>query len=154
VRFSVAAGRRSLIVAVKPRSLPVAVEARSKSVGEVVADEVNVWDAVADEVNVGDVVADEVDAGDVVADEVNVWGVVADEVNGKAGNLNNALSVIFPPGSPPSPTDVIAVFDCDQVCEPNFFLRTLPHLDESPSVALVISFAYPLPIVAHVVWCL
>eukprot|EP00884_Botryococcus_braunii_P022000 jgi/Botrbrau1/8484/Bobra.0237s0099.1 len=62
-----------------------------------------------------------------------------DEVNGKAGNLNNAIREIFPPGRDPSPNDVVAVFDCDQVCDPAFFLHTLPVLDDSPEVGLVLT---------------
>lgn len=63
--------------------------------------------------------------------------LLADEVNGKAGNLNSALRIIFPAGSKPSHTDVVAVFDCDQVCDSKFFVRTLPLLDESPAIGLV-----------------
>ena len=55
----------------------------------------------------------------------------AGEVNGKAANLNAALAAIYPPGSrAPAPTDAVAVFDADQVCDRAFFAKTLPLLFE------------------------
>ena len=65
------------------------------------------------------------------------YNLVADEVNGKAGNLNNALAKLYPPGSPPSHSQLVAVFDCDQVCERDFFMHTLPLLQDAPRIALV-----------------
>ncbi|KAK9821120.1 hypothetical protein WJX81_000795 [Elliptochloris bilobata] len=62
-----------------------------------------------------------------------------DEVNGKAGNLNHALRKIHPRGLTIAPGEVVAVFDCDQVCDADFFMRTLPLLRESPSIALVLT---------------
>ncbi len=41
-------------------------------------------------------------------------GACADEVNGKAGNLNHALRLMYPRGAPVAPGEVVAVFDCDQ----------------------------------------
>jgi len=41
-------------------------------------------------------------------------GARADEVNGKAGNLNHALRLMYPRGAPVAPGEVVAVFDCDQ----------------------------------------
>ena len=44
-------------------------------------------------------------------------GCCADEVNGKAGNVNNAMSVIYGDRAKGSLSqrDVLAIFDCDQV---------------------------------------
>ena len=61
----------------------------------------------------------------------------AGEVNGKAGNLNNLLEQLYPLASTAPETDLVAVFDCDQVCERDFFLQTLPLLEGAPDVALV-----------------
>jgi hypothetical protein len=61
------------------------------------------------------------------------------ELNGKAGNLNDALVRLYPPGTPVPHTDVVAVFDCDQVADPAFFERTLPRLGDDPRVALVLT---------------
>lgn len=61
------------------------------------------------------------------------------ELNGKAANLNHALSLIYPSGSEVPDTDAIAVFDADQVAAPDFFTRALPPLASSPSIALVLT---------------
>lgn len=66
--------------------------------------------------------------------------VVAGEVNGKAGNLNNAMSVIYASRGTPAQLgahDVLAVFDCDQVCSADFFMQTLPLMARSGDVAMV-----------------
>ena len=63
----------------------------------------------------------------------------AGELNGKAGNLNDALVRLYPPGTPVPHTDVVALFDCDQVADPAFFERTLPRLGDDPRVALVLT---------------
>ena len=64
---------------------------------------------------------------------------IAGEVNGKAGNLNNLLEQLYPSAGAAPATDLVAVFDCDQVCERDFFLQTLPLLKGAPDVALVSS---------------
>ena len=62
------------------------------------------------------------------------------EANGKACNLNHALSVIFgEDGSKATATDSVAVFDADQVAHKAFFTRTLPALAASPDTALVLT---------------
>ena len=62
---------------------------------------------------------------------------IAGEVNGKAGNLNNLLEQLYPLAGAAPETDLVAVFDCDQVCERDFLLQTLPLLKGAPDVALV-----------------
>lgn len=59
------------------------------------------------------------------------------EVNGKAGNLNNTLKNIYTRVDQITDDDVIAVFDCDQICSYDFFTKSLPKLLESELVALV-----------------
>ena len=61
------------------------------------------------------------------------------ELNGKAANLNHALSLIYPPGAELGPGDAVAVFDADQAPAPDFFTRALPPLSESDAVALVLT---------------
>ena len=57
------------------------------------------------------------------------------EINGKAGNLNNAVQKLFP-GSPndTSPDKVVAIFDCDQICNSQFFMQTLPLLHRNTAL--------------------
>ena len=48
------------------------------------------------------------------------WAVIArqrpkGEMNGKSGNLNNAISQIYPEGVPIPGNEVLAIFDADQV---------------------------------------
>ena len=58
-------------------------------------------------------------------------------MNGKAGNVNNALATIYRDRPADSLRDVLAIFDCDQVCAPDFFTQALPLLNGAPDVAMV-----------------
>lgn len=60
----------------------------------------------------------------------------AGEVNGKAGNVNNAMRVIYKDAQL-SADDVLAIFDCDQVCNADFFVNTLPLMAESGDISMV-----------------
>ncbi len=61
------------------------------------------------------------------------------EMNGKSANLNNAMRQIYPDGRPIPPTEVVCVFDADQVANPDFFLRMLWKFDAGDDVAMVLS---------------
>ena len=58
-------------------------------------------------------------------------------MNGKAGNVNNAIAIIYRDRPADSLRDVLAIFDCDQVCAPDFFTQSLPLLNGAPDVAMV-----------------
>lgn len=59
------------------------------------------------------------------------------EVNGKSGNLNNILRKIYPRENGPAPANhLVAIFDCDQVCQCKFFLETLPLIHQADDVAM------------------
>ena len=51
------------------------------------------------------------------------------EMNGKSGNMNNALSQIYPKEYAIPGNEVVCVFDADQVAKRDFFLKTLPYFD-------------------------
>ena len=55
------------------------------------------------------------------------------EMNGKSGNLNNALSQIYPKEYAIPGNEVVCVFDADQVAKRDFFLKTLPYFDAGMS---------------------
>ena len=61
------------------------------------------------------------------------------EMNGKSGNMNNALSQIYPKEYAIPGNEVVCVFDADQVAKRDFFLKTLPYFDagEAPSAHLM-----------------
>jgi cellulose synthase/poly-beta-1,6-N-acetylglucosamine synthase-like glycosyltransferase len=61
------------------------------------------------------------------------------ESNGKSGNLNNALSQIYPDGCKIPITEVVCVMDADQVASPDFFLKMIPLMDDGDDVAMVLS---------------
>ena len=61
------------------------------------------------------------------------------EMNGKSANLNNCMRQIYPDGRPIPPTEVVCVFDADQVANPDFFLRMLWKFDAGDDVAMVLS---------------
>jgi endoglucanase len=42
----------------------------------------------------------------------------AGEINGKSANLNNCLKQIYPSGCYIPPSEVVCIFDADQVCRP------------------------------------
>lgn len=59
------------------------------------------------------------------------------EINGKSGNLNNALTQIYPPNVEIPLDEVICVFDADQVAKEDFFVRTLQWMqDDKTSIVL------------------
>jgi Glycosyltransferase like family 2 len=59
------------------------------------------------------------------------------EMNGKSGNMNNVLSQIYPNNCYIPPTELICVFDADQVANPEFFLRTVVLFDAGDDVGMV-----------------
>jgi len=61
------------------------------------------------------------------------------EMNGKSANLNNCMRHLYPDGKPVPPNEIVAVFDADQVANPDFFLKTLYKLDAGDDVAMVLS---------------
>ncbi|KAK9812548.1 hypothetical protein WJX73_008007 [Symbiochloris irregularis] len=61
------------------------------------------------------------------------------EVNGKSGNLNNAIEKVYPQQAQLSADDLLAIFDCDQVCHPDFFIKALPLMAESGEIAMVLT---------------
>ncbi|KAK9828913.1 hypothetical protein WJX72_002766 [[Myrmecia] bisecta] len=61
------------------------------------------------------------------------------EMNGKSCNLNNCLNQIYPPGVPVPPTELVCIFDADQVCNVDFFLKTVPLFDAGDDVGMVLS---------------
>ena len=48
-----------------------------------------------------------------VVDSLSCWQ--AGEMNGKSGNLNNCLTQIYPEDVPMPPSELVAIFDADQV---------------------------------------
>ena len=61
-------------------------------------------------------------------------------MNGKAGNLNNAMKVIYKHRGQDAKLgadDILAIFDCDQVCSREFFMQTLPIMASAGEVAMV-----------------
>lgn len=63
----------------------------------------------------------------------------AGEMNGKSGNLNNCLQQIYPEGVPVPPTELVAIFDADQVANTDFFLKMIPLFDGGNDVGMVLS---------------
>lgn len=51
--------------------------------------------------------------------------------------MNNAVATIYKGRAADSLRDVLAIFDCDQVCAPDFFTQALPLLNGAPEVAMV-----------------
>lgn len=54
---------------------------------------------------------------------------VAGEMNGKSGNINNVCSQMYPPGTRVPGSELICVFDADQVASKEFFMKTIPMFD-------------------------
>ena len=50
-------------------------------------------------------------------------------MNGKSANLNNCMSHVYPEGCNIPPSELVCIFDADQVANPDFFLKTLPLFD-------------------------
>ncbi|KAI7842235.1 hypothetical protein COHA_004148 [Chlorella ohadii] len=61
------------------------------------------------------------------------------EMNGKSANINNAAKQIYPAGHDIPLTEVLCVFDADQVPNADFFLKTVPLLDGGQDVGMVLS---------------
>ncbi|KAK9842280.1 hypothetical protein WJX81_004432 [Elliptochloris bilobata] len=61
------------------------------------------------------------------------------EMNGKSGNLNNVCSQLYPKGAPIPSTELLCIFDADQVASKEFFLKTLPLFDSGDDIAMVLS---------------
>ena len=62
------------------------------------------------------------------------------EMNGKSCNINNAMRLIYPGEDLEIPSnEVICVFDADQVCNADFFSKTVPLLDGGEDVAMVLT---------------
>ena len=53
----------------------------------------------------------------------------AGEMNGKSGNVNNVCSQMYPPGTRVPGSELICVFDADQVASKEFFMKTVPMFD-------------------------
>ena len=51
------------------------------------------------------------------------------EMNGKSANLNNCLKQIYPDGVPIPGTELVCIFDADQVANVDFFCKMLPKFD-------------------------
>ena len=50
-------------------------------------------------------------------------------MNGKSGNINNVCSQLYPPGTRVPGSELICVFDADQVASKEFFMKTIPMFD-------------------------
>ena len=50
-------------------------------------------------------------------------------MNGKSGNINNVCSQMYPPGTRVPGSELICVFDADQVASKEFFMKTIPMFD-------------------------
>ncbi|PRW56955.1 Six-hairpin glycosidase [Chlorella sorokiniana] len=61
------------------------------------------------------------------------------EMNGKSANINNAAKQIYPAGHDIPLTEVLCVFDADQVPNADFFLKTVPLLDGGQDVGMVLT---------------
>lgn len=61
------------------------------------------------------------------------------EMNGKSGNLNNACSQLYPPGVTIPGSELICIFDADQIAKKHFFLAMVPLFDGGDDVAMVLS---------------
>ena len=61
------------------------------------------------------------------------------EMNGKSANLNNCMKQIYPGNCPIPPTEIVCVFDADQVANPDFYLRMVWKFDAGDDVGMVLS---------------
>lgn len=61
------------------------------------------------------------------------------EMNGKSANINNAMKLIYPEGTDIPLTEIICLFDADQVPNADFFLKMVPLMDGGRDVAMVLS---------------
>ena len=53
----------------------------------------------------------------------------AGEMNGKSGNINNVCAQMYPQGTKVPGTELLCIFDADQVASKEFFLKTVPLFD-------------------------
>lgn len=58
-------------------------------------------------------------------------------MNGKSGNINNVCSQLYPPGTRVPGSELICVFDADQVASKEFFMKTVPMFDGGKLLAPV-----------------
>jgi endoglucanase len=61
------------------------------------------------------------------------------EMNGKSNNINNVCRLLYPAGLEIPLSESIALFDADQVANPDFFIKMVPLLDGGADVAMVLS---------------
>ena len=61
------------------------------------------------------------------------------EMNGKSANLNNVCGQLYPEGVAIPGSELICVFDADQVVTSRFFAKTVPLFDGGDDVAMVLS---------------
>ena len=66
------------------------------------------------------------------------------EMNGKSCNLNNCLKQIYPDGVPIPATELVCIFDADQVANIDFFCKMLPRFDagehpECPTISVQVA---------------
>ncbi|KAK9837911.1 hypothetical protein WJX74_007544 [Apatococcus lobatus] len=61
------------------------------------------------------------------------------EVNGKSGNLNNCLKQLYPEDYYIPQTELVAVFDADQMANKDFFIKTVPYFDAGSDVGMIVS---------------
>ena len=61
------------------------------------------------------------------------------EMNGKSANLNNCMAHVYPGGCDIPPSELVCIFDADQVANPDFFLKTVPLFDAGDDVGMVLS---------------
>ncbi|PSC71157.1 Six-hairpin glycosidase [Micractinium conductrix] len=61
------------------------------------------------------------------------------EMNGKSANINSCARALYPEGHEVPLTEVMCVFDADQVPNADFFLKTVPLLDGGADVGMVLS---------------
>ena len=55
--------------------------------------------------------------------------LAAGEMNGKSGNINNVCAQMYPQGTKVPGTELLCIFDADQVASKEFFLKTVPLFD-------------------------
>lgn len=60
-------------------------------------------------------------------------------MNGKSANINNSMRLIYPEDHEIPLTEVICVFDADQVPNADFFTKMVPKMDGGQDVGMVLS---------------
>ena len=80
--------------------------------------------------------------------------LAAGEMNGKSGNINNVCAQMYPQGTKVPGTELLCIFDADQVASKEFFLKTVPLFDGGepaaahPPVCFQLAPAFHLAIAA------